>query len=189
MPYYDKILEKYKNLPEGQKIVKLFEIVRDIPYGDVQPRSPENCWKQKKGPCSTKNIVLYDLYKALGVPVQKWMCSFQYNQSRKFSNEMNYLLKKPVVVLHTFIKIKRNNKWVVVDATHDLGLEKAGIQVQKNWDGFSDTLLAVKPIKFFRVRDTEEKKAEFYSNESKEDRERRKKFMALFFKWVDSLRK
>jgi len=189
MPYYDQILKKYKDLSKQEKIVKFFELVKNISYSDVSPRSVEESWKQQKGPCSTKNIILYDLYKAIGVPVQKWMCSFEFKKSEKFTKEMNSFLDNPIKILHTFIKIRVNKKWIVLDATHDSELEKFGFRVQKDWKGKTDTVLAVKPLEFFQVEDLDKKKHDFYSKETPEEREKRKKFMDLFFEWVDGLRK
>ncbi len=188
MPYYDEILKKCRNLSKNKKIVRVFEIVRDIPYGDIQPRSPEKTWKEKKGPCSTKNIILFDVYSAMGIPVRKWMCSFEYKKSRKFTQQMNFLLDRPIIVLHTFIKIKIGKKWVIVDATNDPCLEIIGAKVQSNWDGKSDTLLAVKPKEFFHVKDIDKKKQEFYSYETNLQKENRQKFMKLFFEWIDKVR-
>ena len=189
MVYYEEILDKYKNLSKDKQIVKFFEIVRDIPYGLYTPISPENTWRHKKGTCSTKNLILKDLYLAIGVPVRVWMCSFAFYPSEKFTDEMNGLLDPPIIVHHTFLKIELDGKWIIADATHDLFLKTFGFNVVENWDGKSDTLLAVKAIDYFKVDDVNEFKHKIDSQLSQDERMRKRHFLELFFEWIDGLRK
>jgi hypothetical protein len=161
-------------------------LVRNIPYGECLPRSPENTLKHNKGTCSTKNILLRDLYKAIGIPTQIWLCSFEYKQSKKFTPNMNKLLAKPLTIYHTFIKIKVHNTWIIVDASND---SKLGVPYQKTWDGKSDTLLAVKPLRFFHTQNPEAFKEKAMAKRTKNEKEQEKKFMPLFFQWIDKSRK
>ncbi|MCK5233945.1 MAG: hypothetical protein KAJ91_03950 [Candidatus Aenigmarchaeota archaeon] len=38
--------------PVTDKIIKLSEIVRDIPYGDIGSRDPKDVYEKNKGTCS-----------------------------------------------------------------------------------------------------------------------------------------
>ena len=43
-------------------------------------------------------------------------------------------------------RVRINHRWVLVDATWDRRLKRAGFPVNEHWDGQSDTLCAVKPL-------------------------------------------
>lgn len=62
-----KIIQEWANdLPLKKNIIKLFEKVRDIPYGDIGSRDPQDVYKKNKGTCSGKHELLKELYKELG---------------------------------------------------------------------------------------------------------------------------
>jgi hypothetical protein len=44
---------------------------------------------------------------------------------------------------HLCLKIQIDKKWILVDATWDPPLKKVGFPVNENWNGLSDTKLAV----------------------------------------------
>jgi hypothetical protein len=51
------------------------------------------------------------------------------------------------VAHHLACRVQTGCSWILVDATWDLPLAKAGFTVNGNWDGYSDTKCAVKPLK------------------------------------------
>ena len=50
------------------------------------------------------------------------------------------------VAHHLACRVRIDNRWVLVDATWDLPLKRAGFPVNENWDGRADTLCAVKSL-------------------------------------------
>jgi len=49
------------------------------------------------------------------------------------------------VSYHLACKVNIDERLVLVDATIDPALQKVGLPVNKEWDGISDTLLAINP--------------------------------------------
>jgi len=58
------------------------------------------------------------------------------------------------MIAHTYLEIKINGKWKILDATWDKGLRK--ILPVNNWDGKSGTEIAVKPTKIFSAKKSSE---------------------------------
>jgi hypothetical protein len=57
------------------------------------------------------------------------------------------LVEKLPVAYHLACRVQVGCRWILVDATWDLPLAKAGFPVNDHWDGYSETRCAVKPLK------------------------------------------
>ena len=67
------------------------------------------------------------------------------------------------VCTHVYLEVLTRKKWVIVDSTWDKGLSK--VFKINNWDGKSDTSIAVRPSRVY----SPSKSKELIEKESKED--------------------
>lgn len=149
-----------------KKIIKLYKKVQALPLYYLKKRDPNLLLKKNKGSCSEKHLFLGGELEKLGVPVKYVLVKFDWHDL-PIPKE---IIKKKDSSLgwHLALKIKVKDKWILVDATWDPGLEKAGFPVTKNWDGRLDTKPAVpaKEIKELKTRPPEQVKRlenrEFY---------------------------
>ena len=56
------------------QIVKIFENVRDIPFGSISSRNPIDVYKANKGTCSGKHFLIKELYKGIGLKTKDMIC-------------------------------------------------------------------------------------------------------------------
>ena len=158
------------------KIVELYEKVQKIPYYCLCERDPDKLLRVKKGSCLEKNAYLGRQFEQLGIPVKYLSIKFDWNE---LPIPQHIIDKKDGHLgEHLALKI-RVKKWITVDCTWDPGLEKAGFPLTKNWDGKTDTKLAVKPIKTKQLK-TRPGKTVAHANP---------KFFESLNKYLDNIRK
>src|SRR3990172_5330811 len=146
--FINEIVEKWTgNLSKKQALIKIFEKVRDIPYGTIGSRDPKQVYFKNKGTCSGKHMLFYELVTGLEIRAKHFICSHKFEQSRiKFPPQLQEILKEnDVLDYHNFVKVFADNKWLTIDLTWDLPLKKYGFPVHENWDGKSDIPLSVTP--------------------------------------------
>ena len=120
-------------------IIEAFEIVRDIPY-----RIPL-ALGEKDVCCSGKHKLLKDLFIKQVFEVRYRVCSFLWSSislPNKISNISHNDLSS-----HVWLEVLINGKWIIVDATWDIGIKN--ILHVNEWDGKSNTETAVKPLEIF----------------------------------------
>jgi hypothetical protein len=61
--------------------------------------------------------------------------------------ELRALASAMPVTHHLACRVRINDRWILVDATWDRPLAIGGFPVNEHWDGRSDTLCAVKPLR------------------------------------------
>ena len=178
-------------LPHEQKIIRLFEKVRDIPYADIGSRNASDVFKQNKGTCSGKHELLKELYQEIGVQVKNFLIMHRFKyMSVNYSAEIKKILdRSDILDPHNFIKILVNNKWIIVDATWDKALKKLGFIVNENWDGHSDMKITVVPTgNIYETTNPILLKKELISKLSAQVQKDRKLFLKELTKWLDKLR-
>jgi len=122
-----------------KKVISYFYFVRDIPYKiPTSIKEPDYC-------CSGKHEILFDLLKFLNLQARYRVCIFLWS-SLNLPLELKKIPHKNDCT-HTYLEIKIKDKWKILDATWDIGLKKV-FQINE-WDGKSDTKIAVEPIKIF----------------------------------------
>lgn len=151
------IVEKFKEWTKGEGAlaarISVFEHIRDIPYAIVPAFrdpvvGPPGMLKANKGACGPKHYLLLPMFEKLGIPVKYVTYSFHWNDPTvKYPPELRALTEKMPLTGHLACKAKIENKWVLIDATWDTPLKKAGFPINESWDGASDTECAVKAIK------------------------------------------
>jgi hypothetical protein len=139
-------------LDARQSLIAVFTHIRDIPYSLVVPMNnletaPEQILALKKGYCGPKHYLLAEMYRRLGYEVVFTTFPFLWNDpDLQYPPELRKLATTLPVAYHLACRVRVNDRWVLVDATWDRPLKRAGFPVNEQWDGQADTLCAVKPL-------------------------------------------
>ncbi len=141
-----------KGLASKEALISVFKHIRDIPYAIVPElrdpkRGTSGILELNKGSCQPKHFLLALLFNKLGIEIKYVTYSFKWqDQPIKFPEDIARTMKNLPFVYHLACKANIDNKWILIDATHDLALEKGGFPVNKDWDGVSETKNAVTPV-------------------------------------------
>ncbi|MBI4451838.1 hypothetical protein HY637_00265 [Candidatus Woesearchaeota archaeon] len=186
-----KILKEWTgNSPINKKIVLLFEKVRDIPYGDIGSRNPEEVFKNNKGTCSGKHELLKGLYQELGLSIKDFIVMHKFNDLKvDFPDEIKQILKRTEILdPHNFLKIFINDKWITVDVTWDKSLKKLGFIVNEEWDGKSDMKLCVIPVEIIETDNPIKSKKQMIAKLPDQVQQDRKLFLQKMTEWLNRVR-
>lgn len=173
---------KEKNKIEER--IRLFKIVRDIPYyisiGDEQDYS-----------CATKPFILDILFKSLGLEVKHILCTFKW-EKQDLPKELLEISHDPTETHeYLLVLIPEKNRWVKVDPTWDSRIQLPAFPIAE-WDGLSDTPIAVQVERTWSPEESKKLIAE-EENMSNEERaeylKRNGEFFSAFNKWLESQRK
>lgn len=183
--------------PEKARIV-VFEHIRDIPYYLVPQIADPDEWAASilalnKGSCSPKHYLLGMLFNRMGLEVKYVSYSFRWDkQPVNYSPELAELAKGSPTGYHGACKAKIDGQWILIDATWDSALSKAGFAVNLNWDGKSNTRNAVVPLKEI-IHDDLQSRLNFVSQKrslySEKEKEIYSRFIEKFNLWLEDLRK
>ncbi|MCK5319926.1 hypothetical protein KAJ61_00885 [Candidatus Parcubacteria bacterium] len=160
-------------------IILIFKTIRDTPYKiPLSLKEKDNC-------CYGKHKRLKNLLIKQGLNVRYRVCSFLWSSLD--------LPKKILDIphndygVHPYLEVLINNKWVIVDATWDIGLKN--VFYINEWDGKSDTEIAVKPIKIFTLRKSKDIMNGKNDKEISSDSEIDLEFCKVFNSWLKENRK
>ena len=160
-------------------LVSIFNSIRDIPY-----RIPLR-WNEEDNCCSGKHEKLFKLLIKKDCKVRYRVCVFLWGEL----NLPPDLEKIPHDndCTHTYLEINIGGDWKILDATWDKNLKR--LFHINEWDGKSNTELAVKPIRIF----SPEKSLEIVKNQNREIIEKDLKVNMKFYKgfndWLEKNRK
>lgn len=193
--FYEQLLKKWcpQSSPE-ESLICVFEAVRDIPYGSTGEREPEKIVHENQGSCSGKHLLLSNFLKSLGYENKIVTCLHYFNETLPPRNDYPKRLKEilgthRVIDFHHFLKLKRGNRWLSLDATWDALLHRFGFPVNLGWKGDTDTLIAVKPIMFYpETDDLISLKIRLIAELPPQDQEIRAKFLRLLTEWLREIR-
>jgi hypothetical protein len=168
-----------------QSRISVFEHIRDIPYSLAVPMTdpisaPEQLLKLGRGYCGPKHYLLAAMYRKLGLDVVYATFPFLWNDPDiHFPSGLRKLAIQQPIAYHLACRVRINERWVLVDATWDRPLAKAGFPVNEHWDGIGDTKCAVKPPRsavrtaFCRMATNEpcrdDREAEFHPLDGEQD--------------------
>ena len=174
----------------NEKIIKLFEFVRDIPYGNIGSRDPDEVYKQNKGTCSGKHELLKKFYKELGIQVKDFIAMHKFNDFKvDFPEEIKEVLNRTEIIdPHNFFKILVDDSWITVDVTWDKPLKSLGFPVTEDWDGKSDMELCIIPIEIIETDDPIGLKKEKLSELPENVQSDRKLFLERMTSWLETVR-
>ncbi|MDD1687690.1 transglutaminase family protein [Methanoregula sp.] len=140
-------------LDPRQGRIAVFEHIRDIPYSlsvsMTDPKtSPEQILSLGKGYCGPKHYLLAAMYRKLDLDVVYATFPFLWNDpDLPYPPELRRLSAAMPVAYHLACRVRINGRWVLVDATWDRPLAKAGFPVNEHWDGFAEMRCAVTPLR------------------------------------------
>ncbi|MFH1048767.1 MAG: hypothetical protein V1732_03830 [Patescibacteria group bacterium] len=161
------------------KSVLLFNSIRDIPY-----RIPLQ-WNEEDNCCSGKHKKLFSLLIKRGYEVRYRVCVFLWS-NLNIPQELEKIHHDNDCT-HTYLEIKIDGIWKILDATWDKKLKN--LFHINEWDGKSDTEIAVNSIKIF----TPQKSLEIINNQNEEvikkDLQINGKFYKAFNDWLEEKRK
>ncbi len=138
--------------PRGARI-SIFQHIRDIPYSLHPPMTdpktaPYQILESGRGSCGPKHYLMAEMYRRLGLEVAFATIPFVWNDPDiRYPPKLRELASGLPVSYHLACRVRIDSRWVLVDATWDRPLKRAGFPVNEFWDGRSDTLCAVKPLK------------------------------------------
>ena len=140
-------------LDTRESMISIFSHIRDIPYSLVVPENnaktpQEQILMAGKGSCGAKHYLLAEMFRTLNIQVVYATFPFLWNDpDLHYPPQLRTLAATLPVAHHLACRVQIGCSWVLVDATWDLPLAKAGFPVNGNWDGYSETKCAVKPLK------------------------------------------
>ena len=173
------------------KMIRIFEKVRDLPYGSIGSRDSFDVYKQQKGTCSGKHQLLKELYLELGIQVQDCIVMHRFNDLLvKFPESIAKILDKTEIIdPHNFLKVKIDNSWITIDATWDKPLKELGFPVNESWNGMTNQSLAVRADgKIFEAENINELKEQLLAKLPEEVQKQRKIFLSELTDWLDTWR-
>jgi hypothetical protein len=191
MTYYFKpYLDRNFDLKDPDIFRKITLFVRDIPYGSIGSRNPEDILKSNMGTCSGKHFLLKDIYEYLGFEVKDMIAiHFFNNLPVKLSDELIELLNEGKIPdPHNFLKVKRLDKWIDIDITWDKELTGLGFEVNENWDGKSNMNICVVPEEILEMENSLVFKEKFTAELDKKTQKRRKKYITELSEYLGKYR-
>jgi hypothetical protein len=160
-------------------LISTFNSIRDIPYWIPLK------WGEEDNCCSGKHEKLFNLLTKNGYNVRYRVCVFLWS-SLNLPPELTNIPHDDDCT-HTYLEIKIDRNWKVLDATWDNKLK--GLFHVNEWDGKSDTEIAMKPIKTFTLQ----KSLRIVNNQNEEvinkDLQINREFYKAFNNWLDKNRK
>ena len=184
-----KIVQKATNKQDlNWQIVDIFNFVRDIPYGDIWSRNPEDVYFNNKGTCSWKHELLKSLYLFIWVEVKECVIIHHFrNLSVDFPEEIKLILdSEDILDPHNLLMIRLDEDWIKVDCTWDLPMKLLWFQVNENRDGKSDQKICViQEWEIMELNNAIKFKEDFINDLSILQREKRKLFLKKFTEWLD----
>lgn len=144
-----------------KSIIALFNEIRDIPYSIPLSTTEIN------NSCSGKAIVLKERLAKLGIESRYRVVSFKWS-------DLN--LPKEVLEVphqndstHVYLEVLLNGNWINVDPTWDKELNS--VLPVNQWDGKSDTNIAVKVIDVFSLEESHNIMTQSRNDEINEEKE------------------
>ena len=143
-------------LSDGESLSapRAFALVRDMPYRRASSRKPEAIVEEWHGTCSGKHYLLADIFREMGLESRVIMCTHRFTpeNTRHFPAELRELVAEgPVPDVHTYLRVKTAQGWMVVDATWPTSAGPLGMTVNREFTAGKDMTIACDPIETLPV--------------------------------------
>ena len=126
-----KIKQLTNGLPADKASKKIFEYIRDRPYHLVPLSNASQLIKNGFGDCRGKHDLLAKMFSVLKIPVKHFHMEFDWRNSPLPKQIISKLKPVGFIWPHYSLKALIDDKWIIVDATWDSALKKAGFPVNK----------------------------------------------------------
>ena len=174
---------------------RVYELVRDMPYGRASAPQPQITIREWRGTCSGKHYLLQSLIEELGFSTILIACTSEFTAANSpwLPPELGATVeKRPVPDLHDFLRVQINttaegDAWMTVDATWPLASRELGLPVNERWRRGHDMLVACDPIELFHVPEDADPHAfeqQLIKREIGDQAERRERFIDALSKWL-----
>lgn len=133
---------------------RAFALVRDMPYRRASSRRPEAIVEEWRGTCSGKHYLLADIFREMGLESRVIMCTHRFTpeNTRHFPAELREMVAEgPVPDVHTYLRVKTAQGWMVVDATWPTSAGPLGMTVNREFTAGKDMAIACDPIETLPV--------------------------------------
>ncbi len=178
----------------GHPLPALFHFVQAFPYRFPGPRDARHTLEHGWGTCAGKNYLLAELLAAAGVPAVHMIATGDLReQLPNVPPGLRALAEGgPLPDVHSFLTALGPDGPVQVDASWDPPLAAHGFPVQGEWDGCTDTVLALRPHVVYAVTtdpsaEKEAVRARLY-RKRREDKTRRDRYLEALSTWMATLR-
>ena len=130
--------------------INIFNKIRDIPYAIITEINDydrfSDILKIGKGSCSPKHLLLCEMYQRLGISVLLAVYPFRWDEVElDYPPKLMKLAQALPTSHHLACMVDIKGELVLVDATLDPALKEMGLLVNEEWDGVSNTQLAITP--------------------------------------------
>lgn len=139
-------------LDTRESMISIFSHIRDIPYFLMAPASDHATSAEQllitgKGSCGPKHYLLVEMFRKLNLSVVFATIAFSWNDpDLLYPPRLREMAARLPIAHHLACRVQVGCRWILVDATWDRPLSKAGFPVNDHWDGYSETRCAVKPL-------------------------------------------
>lgn len=161
--------------------IRLFKIVRDIPYyiavGNEQGYQ-----------CVTKPEILDRLLRTIGLKSRHIICEFRWKDLGLPKEILKLPHEDPETHEYLELWIPERKRWVKVDPNWDSRIQYLKIPISE-WDGLNDTKLAVTPIETLSPEESTAFITQDTGREMEKYMERNREFFIALNKWLESIRK
>lgn len=133
---------------------RAFALVRDMPYRRASSRRPEAIVEEWRGTCSGKHYLLADIFREMGLESRVIMCTHRFTpeNTEHFPPELRELVAEgPVPDVHTYLRVKTAQGWMVVDATWPTSAGPLGMTVNREFTAGKDMTIGCDPIETLPV--------------------------------------
>jgi transglutaminase-like putative cysteine protease len=130
-----------------QEVRRIFEAVRDIPFGFGPHQDPASLLTCGYGTCAPKHALLAQRFAALGLRTRFVYVTFRFDDMPgNFPPDLASLVHDGKLRGHVALQLERDGRWLDVDATFDAPLARSGFTVTLDWDGRRSMPLTVVPV-------------------------------------------
>lgn len=194
---FETLADWTKGLSTKEARVSIFNHIRDIPYSVIpEIRNPVNgpreLLKRMKGSCSPKHFLLGQMLEMLKIPVKYASYPFSWNiKPAAYPEELRKLAEVVPTEYHLACKVRIESSWVIVDATWDPPLARGGFPINEDWDGSSDTRLAVEPLDEIAHENVQERMSFVQMRKESwtaDDHARTDRFIEALNEWLNKVR-
>ena len=194
----ERLREWTRDLDAREARIAVFSHIRDMPYEIIAElkdpvEGPARTLRAGRGSCTAKHFLMGTMLSLLETEVRYVTYPFHWNDPHiAYPQRIRELAEKAPVDYHLADKALIDGRWVLLDATWDPPLAAVGFPVNESWDGVSETVNAVKPLREIvhtggameRARFTDETKA----SRSEEESLALDEFVAALNRWLRDLR-
>ena len=139
---------------ESLSAERAFALVRDMPYRRASSRKPGAIVEEWRGTCSGKHYLLADIFREMGLESRVIMCTHRFTPENTghFPPELRELVAEgPVPDVHTYLRVKTAQGWMVVDATWPSSAGPLGMTVNREFAHGRDMTIACDPVETLPV--------------------------------------